>query len=135
MIISDCVEVFTPFSAFSHLGNGQGLFRSAKALQPYVQEGLELNPIMVKAILEGLQEFQDKISEECQADKYTFLLHIPFCFPPWKICFLSRNETKNCLESKRLENGQNEEFQKYVEKALERINFQTENQFVLQPSF
>ena len=67
-LISDCVEVFTPFSAFSHLGNGQGLFRSAKALQPYVQEGLELNPIMVKAILEGLQEFQDKISEECLAD-------------------------------------------------------------------
>ena len=63
------MEVFTPFSAFTHLGNGQGLFRSAKTLQPYVQEGLELNPIMVKAILEGLQEFQDKISEECLASE------------------------------------------------------------------
>ena len=72
-LISDCVEVFTPFSAFSHLGNGQGLFRSAKALQPYVQEGLELNPIMVKAILEGLQEFQDKISEECLADDTRYI--------------------------------------------------------------
>ena len=25
--LTDCVEVFTPFSAFGHLGNGQGLFR------------------------------------------------------------------------------------------------------------
>ena len=62
------MEVFTPFSAFSHLGNGQGLFRSARALQPFLLEGQELNPVMVKAILEGLRDFQDKISEECETD-------------------------------------------------------------------
>lgn len=28
--LTDCVEVFTPFSAFSHLGNGEGLFRNAR---------------------------------------------------------------------------------------------------------
>ena len=62
------MEVFTPFSAFSHLGNGQGLFRSAKALRPFLDEGQELSPIMVKAILEGLREFQDKIAQECEDD-------------------------------------------------------------------
>ena len=66
------MEVFTPFSAFSHLGNGQGLFRSARALQPFLLEGQELSPVMVKAILEGLREFQDKISEECEADPRYF---------------------------------------------------------------
>ena len=25
--LTDCVEVYTPFSALGHLGNGQGLFR------------------------------------------------------------------------------------------------------------
>lgn len=62
--LTDCVEVFTPFGAFSHLGNGQGLFRSARALaQPYFDG--EPSPLMVKAILQALQEFQEKIAQEC----------------------------------------------------------------------
>ena len=69
--LTDCVEVFTPFSAFSHLGNGQGLFRSAKSLQPLFAAGGfgsgEPSPLMVKAILEGLEEFQEKISAECDS--------------------------------------------------------------------
>ena len=66
--LTDCVEVFTPFSAFGHLGNGQGLFRSARSLiQPYFGAE-EPSPLMLKAILEGLQEFQAKISAECEEE-------------------------------------------------------------------
>ncbi len=70
--LTDCVEVFTPFSAFSHLGNGQGLFRSARALaRPYFETD-EPSPIMLKAVLTGLQTFQEKIADECkdQLNKY-----------------------------------------------------------------
>lgn len=64
--LTDCVEVFTPFGAFSHLGNGQGLFRSARMLaRPYFGDG-EPSPLMVKAILQALQEFQEKIAQECR---------------------------------------------------------------------
>jgi hypothetical protein len=47
--LTDCVEVFTPISAFSHLGNGQGLFRSGKAI-PYFEK---VSPAMIDAIMKG----------------------------------------------------------------------------------
>ena len=59
------MEVYTPASYFkNHLFNGEGLFRSAKMLQPYMQ-GRELNPLVMKAILQGLEEFQEKLALEC----------------------------------------------------------------------
>ena len=66
--LKDCVEVFTPFSAFQHLGNGQGLFRQAKSLiRPYFG-AQEPSPLMMKAIYEGLREFQEKIEAECDSE-------------------------------------------------------------------
>ena len=63
--LTDCVEVFTPAGVFGHLGNGEGLFRSAKMLKPYLSKGQELTPLMMKAVMEGLEEFQNKLAEEC----------------------------------------------------------------------
>ena len=35
--LKDCVEVFTPFSAFGHLGNGEGLFRNYRSARSLFQ--------------------------------------------------------------------------------------------------
>ncbi len=48
--LTDCVEVITPFSAFGHLGNGQGLFRSGRAM-PYHGDGMSFEETTI--ILEG----------------------------------------------------------------------------------
>ena len=43
-----------------------GLFLAhfVPSLQPYMQ-GRELNPLVMKAILQGLEEFQEKLASEC----------------------------------------------------------------------
>ncbi len=48
--LTDCVEVITPFSVFGHLGNGQGLFRNARAM-PY--ETGNITPEQLSVILQG----------------------------------------------------------------------------------
>merc|ERR1712066_293305 len=126
--LTDCVEVFTPFSAFGHLGNGEGLFRhyrSAKSLfQPYFGSE-EPSPLMLQAILQGLEEFQEKMSFEC-TDKFKD------CKEP-ESCELGR---KKCLESIRLEEGRNAEFEGYVQRALDKIKIEYEAAGnSLQPSF
>jgi len=129
--LTDCVEVFTPFSAFGHLGNGQGLFRnyrSARSLfQPYFGDQ-EPSPLMLQAIMQGLEEFQEKMSTECD-DKFKNCNEQEGC----------EVGKKKCLENIRLEDGRNEEFEKFVHKALDKINMDYEAagapSSLLQPSF
>lgn len=62
--LTDCVEVYTPASIFSHLGNGQGLFRkrSTHHMAGMIQSP---SPEFAKAILLGMEAFQGKIASYC----------------------------------------------------------------------
>ena len=66
--LTDCVEVYTPASYLNHFGNGAGLFRSAKMLRPYLEGHRNLNPDVVQAVLQGLEEFQEKIASDCELE-------------------------------------------------------------------
>ena len=66
--LTDCVEVYTPASYLNHFGNGMGLFRSAKMLRPYLEGHRNLNPDVVQAVLQGLEEFQEKIASDCELE-------------------------------------------------------------------